>query len=68
MMTVHIVAPDQATKPGVKIGLCGAKVEGLYVKNRDGSRHSPSALCKKCVAASAQVNSARSPKNDDRGD
>jgi hypothetical protein len=66
-MTVHIVDPDQATKSGAKIGLCGAKVEGLYVKNRDGSRNSPSALCGKCVAASAQMNGAHPSKNDGRG-
>jgi hypothetical protein len=65
-MIVHIVPPEDAARSGDKIGLCGAKVEGLYVRNRDGSRHSPSALCEKCIAASAQLNSARPSKNDDR--
>ncbi len=62
-MIVHIVEPDQATKSGVKIGLCGAKVEGLYVRDRDGSRNSPSALCRKCIAARSQRSSAH-PSND----
>jgi hypothetical protein len=65
-MIVHIVAPLEAARSSDKVGLCGAKVEGLYVRNRDGSRHSPSALCKKCIAASAQLNSVRPSKNDDR--
>ena len=66
-MIVHIVAPDQATKSGPKIGLCGGKVESLYVRHRNGSRNAPGTLCAPCVAASAKLAEGNpSEENDDR--
>ena len=49
---VHIVAGDQTMEAGKQVGLCGAKVNGLYVRHKGGPRQSHSHLCGECVAVS----------------
>jgi hypothetical protein len=54
LMVVHIVGTRIEARGGTPVGLCGAEVDGFYVRHKDGMGRSRRYLCADCLAESLE--------------